>query len=98
MLHPALPTDLYLTKPRDLLDRAYYLEMRAALRLEDHGEMPGSTRCDISKRPEQRTFYDDCARAAHHLRLQQHPHPPSLFSSTAPAHTPPLPAPPSLTL
>ena len=59
MLHASLPTDLYLTAARDVLDKTYWIEMKAALRLEDQGAMPDSMRLDISQRPTQRNFYDD---------------------------------------
>jgi hypothetical protein len=59
LLHPTLPSDLYMTSAADVLQKTYRLEMQATLRLEDKGAAPDSTHLDISERPTQRNFYDD---------------------------------------
>ena len=65
LLHPALPSDLYTTCAKDVLDKTYRIEMQATLRLEENATAPGkgakpeSTHLDISSRPTQRNYYDD---------------------------------------
>ena len=68
LLHPAITKDLYVTRPSDVLERAYRIEMQATLRLEDDGSAPSSTHLDISARPTQRTFYDDWDFFMHEVR------------------------------